>query len=63
MKTTIAKITTALALTAATLQAHPGHTDGPHSHDGWPFPDIKWSIILVASLVIAYAIYKLFKKT
>ena len=62
MKTTIAKITTILTLTANTLFAHPGHTDGPHEHDGWPFPDVKWSITIAALGLAAYMIYKLRKK-
>jgi len=61
MKKYITKATILLAATLTTL-AHPGPPGHTHTDGEWPFPDIKWTIIITVLCVIGLTAYKLRKK-
>ena len=62
MKKYITKATLLLA-TTLTAVAHPGPPGHTHTEGEWPFPDIKWSIVIAALCIISFTAYKLRKKT
>ena len=45
------------ASTAVCANAHPGLPGHTHSPDEWPFPDVEWSMLAVASAAVFIAVY------